>query len=140
VFLSSDEEDVPGAAVIRPAVADLALWRRVGVADRPTGDLAIQWLKGLPSAQKLPPGDVPRVRALLARHAARIWEECRHWLHLAGEWTPTADLSYSLTMQSLIPWSHLHEWVKQKTADLQRLSAEATTAAPFSDLPTLAVE
>jgi hypothetical protein len=138
VFLSSDEEDVPGAAIIRESVADLTLWRKLGVAERPTADLAIQWLKELPSGQKLSPGDLPRVRALLVRHPVRVWEECGHWINLAGEWAATDGISYALTMQSLIPWSHLHEWVKQKTADLQRLPVEVTGALPFSELPTLA--
>ena len=40
-------------------------------------------------------------------------------------------------MQTLVPWSHLHEAVKQKTADLQRLPVEITEAFPFSDLPHL---
>src|SRR3546814_4380225 len=41
-------------------------------------------------------------------------------------------------MQSLVPWAHLHQWVKQKTADLQRLPAEVTNNPPFSGLPALA--
>jgi hypothetical protein len=138
VFLSSDEEDVPGAEVIRTAVRDLVLWRKLGVAERPTVELAIQWLNQLPSGAFLSQNDGRRVRALLARHAVRIWDECGHWLNLAGEWVPTTSLGYALTMQSLVPWSHLHEWVKQKTADLQRLSGEISEASPFSELPHLA--
>jgi hypothetical protein len=138
VFLSSDEEDVPGAAVIRASVSDLSLWRKISVAERPTPDLAIQWLKELPSGKVLPQDDARRVRALLVRYPVRIWEECAHWLNLAGEWAPAGGLSYSLTMQSLIPWGHLHPWVKQKTADLQRLPGEVTGSPPFSNLPALA--
>jgi hypothetical protein len=138
IFLSSDEEDVPGAEVVRTSVQDLALWRKLGIAERPTVELAIQWLKQLPSGASLSQNDGRRVRALLARHAVRIWDECGHWLNLAGEWVPTTSLGYALTMQSLVPWSHLHEWVKQKTADLQRLPVEITQAFPFSDLPHLA--
>lgn len=138
VFLSSDEEDVPGAEIVRASVRDLALWRKLNIADRPTVELAIQWLKQLPSGASLSPDDSRRVRALLARHAARIWDECAHWLNLAGEWVPVQALSYALTMQTLVPWSHLHEAVKQKTADLQRLPVEITEAPPFSSLPHLA--
>jgi hypothetical protein len=138
VFLSSDEEDVPGAAIIRASVQDLTLWRKIGVEERPTADLAIQWLMDLPSGQPLSQQDARRVRALLVRYPARVWEECGHWLNLAGEWIPTSRLVYSLTMQSLVPWGHLHQSVKQQTADLQRLSGEVTAAAPFSDLPPLA--
>ncbi len=138
VFLLSDEEDVPGAPVIRASVRDLSLWRKMGIAERPTADLAIQWLKELPSGKVLLQDEARRVRALLARHAVRIWNECGHWLNLAGEWVPVDTLYYALSMQSLLPWSHLHEWVKKKTADLQRLSAEITAVSPFSDLPHLA--
>lgn len=138
VFLSADEEDVPGAAVIRAAVRDLTLWRKMGVAERPTADLAIEWLKELPSGKPLSQDDARRVRALLVRHPARIWVECGHWLNLAREWVPVASLDYALTMQTLVEYSHMHEWVKQKTADLQRLSAEITETTPFSNLPRLA--
>jgi hypothetical protein len=138
VFLSSDEEDVPGAAIIRSSVGDLTLWRKMGAEERPTADLALQWLKELPSGQSLSQGDAGRVRALLVRYPARVWEECGHWLNLAVEWVPTGRLAYSLTMQSLVPWGHLHQSVKQQTADLQRLPGEVTGATPFSYLPPLA--
>jgi hypothetical protein len=43
-------------------------------------------------------------------------------------------------MQSLTPWRHLHQWVKQKTADLQRLLGETTSNPPFSELPSLSTQ
>jgi hypothetical protein len=138
VFLSADENDVPGAALIRPSVEDLSLWRRLGVAERPTAELAIKWLKELPAGQALSPEDIRRVRAFLVRHPDRIWQECGSWLNLAGEWCPTTDFSYAITMQSLTPWTHLHKWVKQKTADFQRLPVSFLSERPFSELPTLA--
>ena len=138
VFLASDEEDVPDAEVIRASVTDLTLWRKIGVADRPTAELAIEWLRNLPANKALEQEEARRVRSLLTRYPIRIWEECGSWLNLAGEWASVDGLSYSLTMQSLVPWRHLHQWVKQKTADLQRLPAEVTNNPPFSQLPTLA--
>lgn len=137
VFLSSDEEDVPGAPVVRASARELTLWRKIEVAERPTADLAIQWLNGLPSGEELTSDKSRRVRALLARHATRIWNESNHWLNLAGEWVPTDTLAYSLTMQTLVAWGHLFPWVKQKTADFQRLPVETTQSRPFSDLPHL---
>ncbi len=138
VFLSSDDDDVPGAAVIRRGVSDLSLWRKIGMAERPTADRAIAWLKTLPWNESLPPEDLRRVKALLARHAFRIWNECSGWINLAGEWVPVASLSFSLTMRSLIPWSQLHLGIKKKTADFQRLSVEIQDLPPFSEPPTLA--
>ena len=138
VFLSSDEEDVPGAATVRLAVSDLTLWRKIDVAERPTADLALAWLRALPSDRALAPDDARRVRALLGRHPTRIWDECGHWLNLAGAWVPVAGLEYALTMQSLFPWGHLFPWVKDKTAHLQSLPTELTRNPPFSRLQALA--
>lgn len=137
VFLAGDEEDVPGAAVVRASVLDLSLWHRIGVADRPSADLALQWLGTLASGKVLSADDARRVRTLLVRYPTRIWEECGHWLNLVGEWAPIATLAYGLSMQTLFRWSHLHEWVKRKTADFQRLSGEVVLAPPFSALPAL---
>lgn len=138
VFLSSDEEAMPDTAVVRAGVRDLMLWRKIGIADRPTADLAIQWLLGQPSGEVLSQDDARRVRALLPRHPRRIWSECQHWLNLSGAWVSVDTLSYSLSMQSLVSWKHLHEGIKQKTADLQPLPAEVSAALPFSGLPHLA--
>ena len=140
VFLSTDEAEVPGAEVIRASVRHLALWRRLDVAERPTMELTIDWLKKLPSGEVLSQSDVRRVRAVLARDAIRIWQECGHWLNLAGEWAPTTSLAHSLSMQSLVRYTHLHEWVKQKTADLQLLPVETAGIVPFSSLSPLATQ
>ena len=137
VFLAGDEEDVPGAAVIRASVLDLGLWRRIGVAERPSADLALQWLGTLVSGKALSTDDARRVRTLLVRYPTRIWEECGHWVNLLGEWVRVDTLAYALSMQTLFRWSHLHDWVKRKTADLQRLPAETVQAPPFSALRVL---
>ncbi len=138
VFLAADEEDVPDAALVHPSVRPLTLWHKVGVADRPTADLSIKWLAGLASGQGLTADEVRRVRSLLPRYPERIWRECGHWLNIEGEWTPTGDLVYSLTMQSLVAWKHLFKPIKQKTADLQKLSADVWEQHPFSALRPLA--
>ena len=137
VFIAGDEEDVPGAAVIRPSVIDLSLWRRVGVADRPSADLALQWLDTLASGQGLSTDDARRVRILMSRYPIRIWEECGHWMNLLGEWVPVDTLAYALSMQTLLRWSHLHDWVKRKSADCQRLPAEIVQSPPFASMPAL---
>lgn len=138
VFLSASDDDVPGAPVIRAAVRDLAFWRKVGIAERPTADLAIQWLNSLPSGNQLNQEDAKRVRALLPRYPIRIWNECGHWLNIAREWMPTDSLEHSLTMLSLVEWSHLHDWVKKKTADFRSLSSEIAKEQPFVGLTRLA--
>jgi len=138
VFLSADEEGVPGAATVHPSVRDLSLWPRIGVAERATAELILEWLRDIPSGKKLSGDELRRVHAILPRHAERIWQECGHWLNLEGEWTPTRELAYRLTMQSLIAWSHLFPLVKQKTADLRRLPADLCQHDPFADVADLA--
>ena len=139
VYLSSDEDVVPDADIIRISLQHLTLWTKLGIADRPSVEQAIQWLSQMPTGNAIPQSDASRVRTLLARHPNRIWGECGHWLNLANEWVPTASLEYALTMQPLIRWSHLHQAVKQKTADLQHLPAQISETLPFSSLPRLAV-
>lgn len=138
VFIEADEEDVPGAALVHPSVSHLTLWQKIGVADRPTIDLAMKWLRTLPSGKLLSDEDVRKVRSILPRYPERIWNECQHWLNLEGKWVHVESLAYALTMQSLVPWKHLFPAVKEKTADLQKLSAEICGHYPFSNLPTLA--
>jgi hypothetical protein len=136
VFLANDEA-VPDAAVIRSSVKHLSLWNKIGVAERPTIDLVIDWLKSLRSGDRLTPDEARRVSSLLPRYPNRIWDECRHWLNLEGEWVSTANLSFALSMQSLVPWKHLFPVVKQRSADLQRLSAEVCQQQPFAQLRLL---
>ena len=138
VFLEADEGDVPGAALVHPSVRHLTLWHKVGVADRPTADLAVAWLADLESGESLSADEVRRVRSLLPRYPERIWSETGHWLNIEGEWTPTDSLVFSLTMQALVAWKHLFTPIKQKTADLQKLSADVCAQHPFSSLRPLA--
>ena len=137
VFISSNEEDVPGAEMIMKSVRGLALWSKIGVNERPTADLAIKWLKSLTAGTVPPPDDARRVQTLLGRHPGRIWAECGFWLNLVGEWSPVDGLFYALTEQSHIQWRTLHPWVQKRTADLRRLQSEDTRNEPFSKLTPL---
>lgn len=138
VFLGADEEDAPGAALVLASVQDLMLWPKVGVATRPTADKAIEWLKTLSVGQALAQEDIKRVKALISRHAARIWSECRCWLNLAGEWVAVDTLKYTLSMQSLVAWNHLHKYVKQSIADFRNVAYDLLADPPFSLLPSVA--
>ena len=138
VFLLADEEDVPDAALIHPPVRNLALWHKIGVAEKPTADLAIDWLGSIESGRNLSQDELRRVRSLLPRYFDRIWNECGHWLNLEGEWASTTELSYSISMQNLVPWKNLFVPVKKKTADFQKLSSDLCNQPPFSTLRSLA--
>ena len=137
VFLASDGEDAPDAETVRASVKELVLWRRIGVAERPTADLTIDWLLALPSGEPLSQNQARRVRSSLKQHPDRIWNECNHWINLEGEWARIDNLDFALTMQPLISWKHLDNWVKQKTADFQQLSFDILSDYPFSGISLL---
>ena len=84
MFLNADEEDVPGAAIVRASVRDLALWRKVGVADRPNADLALKWLSELPSEQSVVSGRSSASASAARATPGRVWNETGHWLNLAA--------------------------------------------------------
>ena len=137
VFLNSDVDGVPGAVLIHPSLRELSLWRKIGVPEHPTADMEIEWLKGLPSNEKLNATQTRRIRRVMPVYPGRIWSETGHWLNLEGNWVPVGSLIYSLTMQSLSSWSHLFPGVKAKSADFQSLSSETCQSHQFSALPTL---
>ena len=138
VFLNASESDVPNAPLIHPAFRHLTIWTRIGVAERPTVELALNWLKTLPSGQKLEAADVRRVSALLQKLPDKVWQQTGHWLNLEREWVPVSTLPYSLSMRTLIPWSNLFPQVKRKTADFMSLGSDTCSREPFSQLPSLA--
>jgi hypothetical protein len=138
VFLSSGEDEVPGAELVHPSAVHLALWRRVGVAERPTAELAIRWLKSIPVSESLAEVDLRRVRALLGRHPSRIWEEARHWLSLLGTWSPVDEFHYSALQADPVDATALFPQVKAKTADLRMLPPSLASVPPFSQLSSLA--
>ena len=137
VFLISDEDDLPEAVLIHPSLRTLAIWRKIGVPERPTADMEIEWLQGLPSSGKLTDAQTRRIRRLLPVYPGRIWNETGHWLNLEGHWVPVKSLDHSLTMQSLVPWSHLYPPIKSATADFRPLPSETCQSYPFSSLPRL---
>jgi len=137
VFQYAGEDDLPDAPVVYPAANDLGMWARLGVANRPTADLVLDWLKGLPSGESLEPGTIRPVRAALQRYPVQVWQICQHWLSLDSVWTPVERLRFRLTMHSLTRWADLFPAVKAATANLQMLSAEVCDQPPFASLPDL---
>jgi len=137
VFQYASEDDFPDAPVVHPAANNLGMWARLGVADRPTADLVLDWLKGLPSGQPVEPGAIRRVRAALGRYPVQVWQSCLHWLTLDNAWVPVERLRFRLTMHSLTRWSDLFPAVKAATANLQMLTADICNRQPFAALPDL---
>jgi hypothetical protein len=137
VFQALSDDDVPDAPVIRPGVADLSLWRKIGVPERPTLELMLAWLEELPVSEQLSPSDRKRVLGMTGRFPLQIWD-LGHWPNIAGEWVAVEDLLYSLAMHSLISYQHLHPAVTKRVADFRQLSAEQSARYPFARLRSLA--
>lgn len=136
-FITNSEEDVPGALILHPSVRQLQLWAKIGLPERPTVQMVLEWLKGIPSGKKLDPDEMRRVKSILPRYPDTIWTKYGHWLNLDGQWIETEKLSFKLTMQSLVPWANLFPAIKQKTSDFQMLTIEACMMPQFSALPNL---
>jgi len=135
VFLHASDE-YPDAPLVHPAANNLGMWARVGVADRPSADLVLGWLKNLPSGQPLDSGVIRRVCAALQRYPIPVWQACGHWLALDNSWVPVERLRFRLTMHSLTRRA-LFPAIKAATANFQMLSVEACDRHPFSGLPDL---
>jgi hypothetical protein len=108
------------------------------MAERPTWEMALEWLSNLESGKTLSTDETRRVRSLLPRYPERIWSECGHWLNLEGEWVSIDELVYSVSMQTLVPWKNLFIKIKAQTADFQKIPFEIYSQAPFSRLASLA--
>ncbi len=136
-FRYGDEADAPEAPLVLAELRDLPLWSRLGVAERPTAEMALGWLSNLPTGTRLPPEEIRRVRALQQRYPQRVWIECDRWLTLSSKLAHTSDLKFASSMQSLGTYADLLSWVQDATANFQMLGTSVLAGEPFSHLPTL---
>ncbi len=94
VFLAAGDGDVCNVSLVHSSVRNLSMWARLGVPERPSLERVIEWIKCLPSGDKLDIHDFKQVRSSLQRNPAHVWQECGHWLNLEGVWTPTTSLQF----------------------------------------------
>lgn len=138
VFQFANEEDVPGVEVLDPAIVSLALWRQIGVSERPTVELAIRWLDSLGSSVALSPDEAARVSALLGRHGPLIWEETGHWMTLESFWCPVTEIDYAFRDSGGVSDAALFPSIRARTADFRMLTASVAASTPFAAIPSLA--
>jgi hypothetical protein len=137
VFQRASEDGLPDAPVIHSSIQDLSMWARLGVADRPSTELVLNWLSNLQSGEVVDTASIRRVRSALQRYPVEVWENCRHWLSIDNTWTPVEQFRLRLTMRGLTKWGDLFPAVKSRTANLQMLSAAVCEHQPFSSIPDL---
>ena len=131
VFLAGDEEDVPGAAVIRASVLDLSLWRRIGVAERPSADWRCNGSAHWPRGRRCRLTTPAVFGRCWSRYPSRIWEECGHWVNLLGEWVPVDTLAYALSMQTLFAGATSTIGSSARPPIFSGCSAETVQAPPL---------
>jgi hypothetical protein len=137
VFQRTTIDDPPDIPVLHSEFATLAMWTVVGVADRPSPDLVINFLKGWQSGRKLDGNELRRLRSILPQLPSRIWEECDHWLSLDGSWEPVESFDFVLFDDSSIRVRELFPSVKQRTADCRSLFLDGRRLPGFANLRDL---
>jgi len=138
VFQRSEGDDLPDVPTIHQSCADFSLWGRLGVAARPSPELVLDWLRTLPSGEKLDSQQQRRARGYLQRLESRVWNECGHWLALDGTWLPVSEFEHCLRSGANLRVGELFPRLKNRTADLRMLAAHTCESTPFNDLPDLA--
>jgi hypothetical protein len=119
-----NSDDLPDTSVVLASVRDLVLWDRLGIQKRPSLELALEWLRGLPVGRVVQDADRRRIRELLHRAPARVWAECHAWLDLSDRWTATDRLVWRVRTQAI--GNTLFSHVRQITADLSMVEAADT--------------
>ncbi len=135
VFLNA--QGLPDVPVIREAVRNLSLWQRVGVAEQPSVEAVVEYLRTIPAGRQLAAEDREALGCLLRLYPSEIWRQVGLWLNLAGEWTPTDELRYKVAPCDKADSDRLHLWVKQQAADLRFLRPGMEAEWPFTGLESL---
>jgi hypothetical protein len=118
VFCFADKETMPDAATIHASVDKLPLWKRLGVADRPSLDLVINWLSQLETG-KLEPSTARRVQACLKAFPHEIYNQVNAWLSLNQHWQSIDSFHYKHRDGADLRISDLFVAAKRNTADLR---------------------
>ncbi len=138
VFQRLYEDDPPGLPTVHPEFRQLSIWSVIGVSERPSPDLLVDYVDGFDSGQKLDGNQLKRVRAVLREQPSRIWNECGHWLALDGNWRPVSDLELVLFDDAAVRVRELFAPIKSATADCRSLRSEARHHECFAELRDLA--
>ncbi|QSZ66151.1 ATP-binding protein [Methanofollis aquaemaris] len=138
VFRTIPCAEMPGIFVVLPALRDLPLWSRIGVAHEPTIDILIGQLDNLESGSSVEAADRNRIRMILSRAPHRVWNETGHWLSLDAIWKPVSAFSYFLSKNLAGGVDALFPQVKGITADMRMVdNQDITTLISASELKDL---
>lgn len=136
VFCFADKETMPDAATIHASVDKLPLWKRLGVADRPSLDLVINWLGQLGTG-KLEPSTARRVQACLRAFPQEIYNQLNAWLSLDQHWQSIDSFHYKHRDGADLRISDLFVAAKRNTADLRGIRPADFDGNLFSQIDDL---
>jgi hypothetical protein len=136
VFCFADKDTMPDAATIHASVDKLPLWKRLGIADRPSLDLVINWLSQL-AAGKLEPTTAKRVQACLNAFPHEIYNQLNAWLSLDQHWQSIDSFRYKHRDGSDLRVSDLFVAAKRNTADLRGIRPADLDENLFSQIDDL---
>ncbi len=137
IFPAEDDES-GSEGVIHPMFKDYSMWRRLGVAERPSSERTLEWLKTLTPGRKLDGAEQLRVRRAIQREAQKIWVDVGNWLSLDGTWEAVSSFQYRITMQRLPRWEALDPASRRISADFRYVPAHICEEEPFCNIPQLA--
>ncbi len=118
VFCFADKETMPDAATIHASVDKLPLWKRLGIADRPSLALVINWLGQLGTG-RLEASTARRVQACLRAFPQEIYNQLNAWLSIDQHWQSIDSFHYKHRDGADLRISDLFVAAKRNTADLR---------------------
>ena len=123
VFMDNPD-DIPGIMTIHPEARNIAMWSRLQVVERPTLELAVQWLKSLVRGEPLKKSEKIRAKEIMKRAPSTVWNECGAWIDASGRWTETRELKWGASERRIT--SDLFDSIKRITADFSMLGDSAS--------------
>ncbi len=128
---------IPGIALLHPRLAHLGLWDVLRVPHRPNVDTILAWLRTYERGRRLRPAEAQRIRRVLVRYPADVWNRLGSWLSLGQTWTSTEDFRFSFVERPGLAPEMLFPEFREITADLREVPEQFLREPPFCLLSRL---
>ena len=117
-------DDIPGVRIIHPEARNLAMWDRLQVVERPTLEMAVQWLKSIVKGKPLLRSEKIRAIQIMRSAPSTVWNECGAWIDASGLWAEIRDLKWGATERRIT--HDLFDSTKRCVADFSILGESAS--------------
>jgi len=116
-------ENIPGIKIIHPEARNLAMWDRLEIIKKPTLEMAINWLKKIPTGHILKRSEKSRVVQILKSAPETVWEKSKAWIDVSGRWTEQRDFKWGVSERRVR--YDLFDSIKMCTSDFLILGSSA---------------